>query len=98
MEIGVLTREVLPVFSTLLLPEAAAQLEADEPPLALGLTEDNLACGALAGRMEGDLFAVTSLFVAPDYRRRGGGTMLLRALADVLRADGGVFGVSIAFN
>lgn len=97
MEIGVLTREVLPVFSTLLLPEAAAQLEADEPLLALGLTEDNIACGALAGRIERDLFAITSLFVAPDYRRRGGGTLLLRALAGVLRAAG-VFGVSIAFN
>ncbi|MDE5590729.1 MAG: GNAT family N-acetyltransferase, partial [Acetatifactor sp.] len=85
MEIGWIDRETCGIFQTLLLPEAAAALKQRKPLLALGLTEDNVACGAAAGELEGDFFNVTSLYVAPDYRRRGGGTMLIETLRTLLK-------------
>lgn len=85
MEIGWIDRETCGIFQTLLLPDAAAALKQGKPLLALGLTEDNVACGAAAGELEGDVFNVTSFYVAPDYRRRGGGTMLIETLRTLLK-------------
>ena len=85
MEIGWIGRETCGIFQTLLLPEAAEALKQGKPLLALGLTEDNVACGAAAGELEGDGFNVTSFYVAPDYRRRGGGTMLIETLRTLLK-------------
>ncbi|MBD5527276.1 MAG: GNAT family N-acetyltransferase [Lachnospiraceae bacterium] len=85
MEIGWIDREMSGIFQTLLLPEAAEALKQRKPLLALGLTEDDVACGAATGELQGDVFTVTSFYVAPDYRRRGGGTMLIEALRNLLK-------------
>lgn len=85
MEIGWIVHETCGIFQTLLLPDVAAALKQGKPLLALGLTEDNVACGAAAGELQGDVFTVTSFYVAPDYRRRGGGTMLIDTLRTLLK-------------
>ncbi|MCD8067284.1 MAG: GNAT family N-acetyltransferase [Lachnospiraceae bacterium] len=72
------------VFKTFLLPDIARALEEGEPVTAFGLAEDQLAVGALAGYLEGGLFQIASLYVAPDYRRRGGGRLLLKTLEKLL--------------
>ena len=85
MEIGVLPSEGPGVFRTLLLPEAAQALERGEPLTALGLTEGGLAVGAAAGYLAGKRFCLISLYVAPAFRRKGGGRMLVEELARLCR-------------
>lgn len=71
------------MFRSLLLPETADALAAGEPVTALALTENNLALGAAAGYLEGGRFLVSSLYVSPDHRRRGGGRLLVETLAQL---------------
>lgn len=85
MEIGYLTPRNLSVFRPLLLPETARALEQGEPLAALGLTEGRVALGAAAGYLTGRRFRVTSFYVAPDYRRRGGGRLLIEKLVRLCR-------------
>lgn len=66
--------------------------------IKLGLTSEGAACGALAGHFIDDtLFKVDSLFVAPEARNRGGGTLLLETLLDRLHEDDPTIAVKIAF-
>ena len=83
MEIGILLLEEPGVFRSLLLPETADALAAGEPLTALALTENGLALGAAAGYLEGGRFRVSSLYVSPDHRRRGGGRLLVETMAQL---------------
>lgn len=85
MEIGYLTPRNLSVFRPLLLPETARALEQGEPLAALGLTEGRVALGAAAGYLTSRRFRVTSFYVAPDYRCRGGGRLLIEKLVRLCR-------------
>lgn len=96
MIVGVLPPGDPGVFRSLLLPEAADALAAGEAVTALTLTEDTVAVGALAGHLEDGRFQITSLYVAPDYRREGGGRMLLERLAQVL--EGHASSIEISFT
>ena len=84
MKVGALPARETGVFRTLMLPETAEALERGEPVTALGLTDGDVAAGVLAGYILGEHFEISSLFVSPEYRRRGGGRMLLEALEQVL--------------
>ena len=84
MQIGVLPPGEPGVFRSLLLPEAADALARGEALTALGLTENGLALGAAAGYLENSQFQLISLYVAPAYRQRGGGRMLVDALLELL--------------
>ena len=55
--------------------------------LLLGLEEDGVPCGLLAGCPDGDVFAVHSLYIAPACRRRGGALRLLEVLLAVMEDD-----------
>lgn len=83
MEIGVLPLEDPGVFRSLLLPETADALAAGEPVTALALTENGLALGAAAGYLASGRFQISSLYVSPDHRRRGGGRLLVETLAQL---------------
>lgn len=87
MKIGVLPPGDPGVFRSLLLPEVAAALTAQEPLTAFGLTQDDLAIGAAAGYLEGNTFLILSFYIAPDYRRCGGGRLLMETLAKALRGE-----------
>lgn len=81
MQIGWIGQDQLGCFGSLLLPDVRAWLERGDPITALGLTDADQACGAAAAwlREEGAM-EICSLYVAPDYRRRGGGRLLLDTL------------------
>ena len=98
MKLGYTTSEHLPHFASLMLPEAVQALERGEPLVALGLTEQTVACGALAGYLEGSRFQIISLFVAPDYRRRGGGRLLVETLLELLADNGQAAGVELSYT
>lgn len=84
MKLSAIGSATLPVYETLLLPEVFQLLQSGELQVALGLVEGNTACGALSGYVSGGAFHLTSLFVAPGFRGRGGGRMLLEGLCAAL--------------
>lgn len=87
MKIGVLPLGDPGVFRSLLLPEVAAALTDKEPITAFGLTQNDLAICAAAGYLEEDSFLILSFYIAPDYRRCGGGRLLMETLAEALRSE-----------
>lgn len=95
MEIGLINESNLEFFQTLILPETVSAIKRGEAILALGLTENELAIGALTGYISGYEFVITSVYVAPDYRHMGGGTMLFDTLDECL--EGKTYVRSISF-
>lgn len=85
MEIGWIAQDTVEVFHTLLLPETAQALAQGTPVLALGLTQGDTACGAVAGQLSGPVFFLQSLYVAPNFRRLGGGRSLIKTLCTLLQ-------------
>ena len=77
--------ENLTYFRRFLLPQAADRIDTGEQLPAVGLAEGTVACGAAAGYIEENEFQLLSLFVAPDYRRKGGGSRMLAAFREVLQ-------------
>ncbi|MBE6962574.1 MAG: GNAT family N-acetyltransferase [Ruminococcaceae bacterium] len=70
------------------LPFLPAELtEQQDRVLLLGLEEDGLPCGLLAGTPAGETFELRSLYVDPAHRRRGGGLRLLEVLISVLEDE-----------
>ena len=96
MKLGVLRPGDPGVFRSLLLPSTADALAAGEPVTVLTLTQERTAIGAAAGYLENGRFQLSSLYVAPDYRRRGGGRMLLKGLFRAL--EGYASGVELRFT
>lgn len=96
MEIGILPLQEPGVFRSLLLKQTADALANGEPLTAIGLTEGDLAVGAAAGYLEKGRFLVHSLYVAPEYRRRGGGRLLIETLKDLCKPYAG--GMELRFT
>jgi GNAT superfamily N-acetyltransferase len=84
MKLGYISTNNLSAYRSLLLPQAARAIDRGEALTAVGVAEGSLACGALAGFLEDGCFRIVSLYMAPDYRRKGGGGLMLDALADIL--------------
>ena len=81
MQIGWIGQSQLECFGSLLLPDVRAGVERGEPITALGLTEGEQACGAAAAWLRGEgVMEIGSLYVAPGFRRRGGGRLLIDTL------------------
>ena len=86
MRIGYVGPKHLESFSSLLLPHIAQAAKNGEPICIIGAAKDNVACGAAAGYMSDGVFKLASLYVAPDYRRRGCGRMMMEGLFELLEA------------
>ncbi|WP_409966922.1 GNAT family N-acetyltransferase [Bengtsoniella intestinalis] len=86
MNIGFVQQKNLAPFASLLLSQTAKAVEQGEPLLCLGaVTEDGVACGAIAGYIREGAWQLASLYMAPEYRRQGGASQLLRALLGILQ-------------
>ena len=85
MKVGRIDQTQWPLFAPLLLPIVTKALERGDSVAVLGLTEDDVACGAAAYYMDGSRLEIISFYVAPDYRGRGGATLLLTTLARLAR-------------
>lgn len=97
LQVGWISRESQAVFGELLLEDARKALERGEPITALGLTEGARACGAAAAWLgQGDTLEIQSLYVAPGYRRQGGGRLLVDTLCGL--AQGRCQRVSICYT
>lgn len=98
MEIGYINSAQLQFFSNLLLPQTVEAMENGEPITALGVVKDSIACGALAGYLTEGKFYIDSLYVAPDYRRKGGGRMLIEQITKLLEDEVLVNGLEIHYT
>ena len=88
MKVGTVLQDELGTFESLLLTETTTRIQRGETFLTLGLTEEEagvtIAAGALSGRIEKQVFVIHSFYVAPAYRRKGGATLLLEELRNLL--------------
>ena len=98
LQLGYIGEEQLPYFASLLLPDAAAAIERGEPVTAIGIAQEEVACGALAGYVENGCFQVISLYVAPDYRRLGGARLMVGQLEALLSEEPDIWAVEISFT
>lgn len=98
MELGYINSEQMQYFKNLLLPQTVEAIENGEPITALGIVKDSIACGAVAGFLTGGEFHIDSLYVAPGYRRQGGGRMLLEGIVKLLEEDDMINGVEIWYT
>ena len=98
LQLGYIGEEQLPYFASLLLPDAAAAIERGEPVTAIGIAQEEVACGALAGYVENGCFQVISLYVAPDYRRLGGARLMVGQLEALLSEEPDIWAVGISFT
>lgn len=98
MRLGCIGSEQLAYFSTLLMPDAVAAIERGEPVTAIGIAQEDVACGALAGYVENGCFQVVSLYVAPAYRRLGGGKLMLSQLEELLREERDIHSMEISYT
>ncbi|MBQ8970253.1 MAG: GNAT family N-acetyltransferase [Lachnospiraceae bacterium] len=64
--------------------EAVTALRLELPVTAFAVAEGNTVIGALSGAADGDFFEISSLYVSPDFRRRGAGTALMKTLFSLL--------------
>lgn len=99
MKVCLIGGKEIPFFRSLLLPKAVAEVDAENPVLALGLIDDSdgegVACGAVAGWVAEDVFEIHSLYVAPAFRRKGGGRLMLETLCRM--AEGICNGIRVSF-
>ncbi len=82
--------EEIGAYESLLAPEVLKELEERSSAVILGIEQGELAVGVLAGFLEQDeegefYFLLSWLFIAPDYRNRGLGSMLFEALVTLLK-------------
>ncbi|MFI3312298.1 MAG: GNAT family N-acetyltransferase [Eubacteriales bacterium] len=84
MNVGTVIDAHTSAFGTLLLPQVQTRLEEGEPLTVLGLVEEEIACGALAGLWLDEAFQILSLYIAPEHRRKGGGRLLIKTLVTAL--------------
>lgn len=84
METTIIDKGNISLFKNLLLPNEAKLILEGKPVFALGLVDDGVACGAIAGGPYENYFKIKSFFVAPDYRRKSGATLLINTLKDLM--------------
>lgn len=96
MKIGYIPAGEPGIFRSLLLPEVAERMEDGEAISALAVTIHELAVGAIAGVVTGSRMEILSLYVAPEYRRQGVGTLLVETMLTLARESS--YGVEISFT
>lgn len=98
METTIIDKGNIHHFAKLLLQEEAKLIIEGKPLFALGLVDNGVACGALAGGPYDNVFRLTSFFVAPDYRNKGGATLLLNTLKELMLGQKELFEILTEFT
>lgn len=83
MRVGYVAPEDIDVYQPLLLPGIFNAIKKGEDVVTLALMLDDVAIGALAGTVINNRFCIASLYVAPEYRRRGGAELLMKKLVRI---------------
>ena len=70
--------------SSMLAPEIVSAIKDDLPVTALAVVDGDIAVGALGGIVSQNSFEIISIYVAPQDRRKGAGTALMKKGAYLL--------------
>ncbi len=88
MKAGILSGDTYKKFKDFILPEVYSGIEDSFPYLVIGLVEKKDPIGALVGYVEDSgMFNMASIYVRPDYRRQGGGMMLIFEMREIMRKN-----------
>lgn len=98
METTIIDRGNLKYFTSFLLTNAAKLLQEGKPLFALGLVDNGTACGALAGGPINGKFQITSFFVAPSARGKGGASLMLQTLIDCMMSQKELYEICVDFT
>lgn len=98
MQLGIIADDDMWAFEPLLLPQAVEALHRGEPLTVMGIMQADTACGALAGYVADGCFHLISLYVAPDYRRQGGATMMMHVMEQLLWDEANIGAMEIEFT
>ncbi len=87
MNIILIQKEDADRIAPLLPEEVTKSLKEGMPVTVFAAIEDDLAVGTIAGAVDGDTFELISIYVHPDYRRRGIGEALIQRLDELLEGE-----------
>lgn len=96
MKVGLIPPGEPGVFRSLLLSDIADAMIDDERIIGLAVTIDNIAIGAIAALPENNRLHILSLYVAPEYRRKKAGTLLIKTMITITKNF--VLGVEINYT
>lgn len=86
MKAGIVKGNTYKKFKGLIIPEVYSKINGTTPYVVIGLIEEKEPVGALVGYLEeSGAFNIASLYVSPAHRRKGGGTMLINELQDIIK-------------
>lgn len=86
MKTGIVKADTYKKFKDLIVPEVYSRINGASPYLVIGLIEERKPIGALVGYLEeSGALNIVSLYVSPSHRRKGGGTMLISELQDIIK-------------
>lgn len=94
--IGLVNEDNIDVFGTLLLQDVRDDINNGLPVICLGWMVDEKAAGAVSGTVSEDVFQINSLYVAPGYRKMGGGNFLLESIEGLVSDYVGNIGIRFA--
>ena len=85
--ISFITKKGVDSIASMLAPEIVSAIKEDLPVTALAAVDEGVAVGAMGGVVNGNAFELISVFVAPEDRRKGAGTALMKALFKLCEAE-----------
>lgn len=97
MQIIRIDNENIKAFSELIPEEIQVMLADGGAYVGLGTVEDDYACGQMIAEIEGQTVRIHSIYIAPEYRRRGFATELLIEMAESICEWESVYGYQIEF-
>lgn len=98
MQIGYISKNELPVFENLLSSDVVQSIKKNMAVTALGISVEGMAIGAIAGYIDDEIFKIMSLFISPDYRRRGYATSLIKELRLLLKLYSDIKDMELSFT
>lgn len=88
MKAGLINDENMPLFEGFFSPWISEHRGNGEPMEFIGLTDEETAVGALAVSFLFGNPEIISIYVAPEYRNRGGGSLLLKTVEQIAKDEG----------
>ena len=82
---GIVRQKDMHLFSDFLPEEVEMAIKNGEEKIVMGITLDDLSVGAAAGyALKEDLFFLESIYIEPEVRRQGAGSLLLDSMLTTL--------------
>ncbi|MCR5627065.1 MAG: GNAT family N-acetyltransferase [Lachnospiraceae bacterium] len=98
MEVTFINEKNVHLFASMMDADDVRLIQEGSEAIAFGLVDDGKLCGAIAGKVEDNMFNIDSIYVLPAFRRRGGASMLLTKLRSYLDTEEFNMGSSVVID